>query len=66
MPNRPENNAKGRFWHTRDPSSKAAILIEADVPKAQGISVPDPIQTFPVESLIVAVDCAWSMGAVPD
>ena len=38
----------------------------SDVPAGSRISRDDPIQTFPVESLIVAVDCAWSMGAVPD
>jgi hypothetical protein len=26
----------------------------------------DPIQTFPVESLIVAVDRAWWLGTLPD
>ncbi len=33
-------------WHTRDLNLKAAVLIETDVPKAQGSSAPDPEATF--------------------
>jgi hypothetical protein len=29
-------------WYTWDASPRAAILIEPDIPKAQGVSVPDP------------------------
>jgi hypothetical protein len=28
------------------PKVEATILAEADLPKAQGISVPDPLRTF--------------------
>jgi len=34
------------IWHTRDLSSKAAILTEADTPKAQRISLSDPLRTI--------------------
>jgi hypothetical protein len=33
-------------WHACDLSSKAAILIEPDVPKTHGILVPDPKLPF--------------------
>ncbi len=43
---------KVQNWHEADESLKAAILIEPDVPKTQGISVPDPIQTYHCEAYI--------------
>ncbi|WP_210250159.1 hypothetical protein, partial [Microvirga aerophila] len=52
-----DQGGNGRFWHPFDLSSKAAIFIEADVPKTHGISAPDPTRTF--QLLNKANDLDW-------
>lgn len=57
-------------WHAYDVSSKAAILIKADVPKLEGAPVPDPEATFEAHMNPEIMDdkgcpCSRSLSMMP-
>jgi hypothetical protein len=49
------------FWRTPVVCLRAAVLLEPDVPKAQGISVPDPERTITTKGVTPCNGCRLDM-----